>query len=48
MAWTGTDRSLASMAGVLCEGDRMGGIYPVGDDYGMNEEEYWQIHPPRS
>ena len=37
---------LASMVGVLREGGRDGGILHVGGDYGMDEEEYWRIHPP--
>ena len=36
---------LASMVGVLREGG--GGVLHIGDDYGMDEEEYWRIHPPR-
>ena len=39
---------LASMVGVLREGDRDGGILLVGGDIGMDEEEYWNIHPPRN
>ena len=36
---------LASMVGVLREGG--GGVLRVGDDYGIGEEEYWEIHPPQ-
>ncbi len=38
---------LASLVGVLREGDRDGDILRVGDQYGIDEEEYWQVHPPR-
>ena len=37
---------LASLAGVLREADRGGEILRVGDE-GMDEDEYWQVHPPR-
>jgi hypothetical protein len=48
---SGEDRKfdLASLVGVLREGDQDDMIYPVGDgNYGIDEEEYWRIHPPRS
>ena len=46
---SGEDRKfdLASLVGVLREGEQGGEIYEVGGDHGMDEEEYWQVHPPR-
>lgn len=38
---------LTSMVGVLREGNDDGGILRIGE-HGMDEEEYWRIHPPRS
>lgn len=39
---------LASLVGVLREGGRGGMILPVGDEnHGMDEDDYWHIHPPR-
>ena len=45
---SGEDRKfdLASMVGVLREGSAEGEIYEIGA-HGMDEEQYWQIHPPR-
>lgn len=37
---------LASMVGVLTQGDPHGGVLRVGDD-GMDEDEYWRVHPPQ-
>ena len=37
---------LSSLVGVLREGRRSGSIYEVGEN-GMDEEEYWRVHPPR-
>jgi hypothetical protein len=36
---------LASLVGVLREAGR--GVLRIGDE-GMDEEEYWQVHPPRN
>ncbi len=38
---------LGSLVGVLHEGSESGDIYEIGD-HGMTEEDYWQMHPPRS
>ena len=38
---------LSSLVGVLREGQRSGSIYEVGGENGMDEEEYWRVHPPR-
>jgi hypothetical protein len=44
----GQDRrfDLQSLVGVLREGARGGRIVRVGDDAELDEERYWQIHPP--
>jgi hypothetical protein len=40
---------LSSLVGVLREAGDSGGIVPVGDEnYGMDEEHYWRVHPPRN
>ncbi len=37
---------LSSLVGVLREGSQVGELVPVGEDNeGMDEQEYWQIHP---
>ena len=38
---------LASLVGVLREAEGTGEIVRVGDD-GIEEEMYWQVHPPRN
>lgn len=39
---------LASLVGVLREAQGQGGVVRVGDDNrGMEEEQYWRVHPPR-
>jgi hypothetical protein len=38
---------LASLVGVLREGDEHGGALRIGDE-GMDEEEYWRVHPPEN
>ena len=46
---SGEDRKfdLASLVGVLCEGDPEGGVLRIGNDIGgMPEEHYWRVHPP--
>ncbi|MHC4404384.1 MAG: hypothetical protein ACYTG0_32415 [Planctomycetota bacterium] len=45
---SGEDRKfdLASLVGVLRQGEQGGEVYEVGPD-GMDEEEYWRVHPPR-
>ena len=35
-----------SLVGVLREAHDTGQIVPVGDDEPLNEERYWQVHPP--
>jgi hypothetical protein len=47
---SGEDRrfDLGSLVGVLREGEREGEIHGVGGDVGMDEEEYWRVHPPRN
>ncbi len=47
---SGEDRKfdLGSLVGVLREGAAGGDIYQVGGEGGMDEEEYWRIHPPRN
>jgi hypothetical protein len=45
----GEDRKfdLSSLVGVLREAEGTGQIVPVGGvDQGMDEEEYWRVHPP--
>ena len=37
---------LASLIGVLREGEQNDELYAVGED-GMDEEEYWRVHPPQ-
>jgi hypothetical protein len=38
---------LGSLVGVLREGSEMGTILPIGDEnYGMDEADYWRVHPP--
>jgi hypothetical protein len=47
---SGEDRKfdLGSLVGVLREAERGGEIVPVGDENdGMEEEDYWDAHPPR-
>eukprot|EP00913_Durusdinium_trenchii_P028427 g26655.t1 len=40
---------LASLVGVIREGEAGGEIVPVGrDNEGMGEDEYWNIHPPNA
>jgi hypothetical protein len=40
---------LGSLVGVLREAAGGGEIVPVGDEnYGMDEEAYWRVHPPRN
>jgi hypothetical protein len=39
---------LASLVGVLHEAEGGGRIAPVGGDYGMDEDQYWHVHPPRN
>ncbi len=41
------DFDLSSLVGVIREGEREGDIYRIGPD-GMNEEEYWRVHPPET
>ncbi len=45
---SGEDRmfDLASLVGVLREGEENHGLVRVGDE-GIIEEEYWRVHPPR-
>ncbi len=38
---------LASLVGVLREGDQHGEVLHVGDEAGIDEAEYWRIHPRR-
>jgi hypothetical protein len=39
---------LQSLVGVLREGQDHGGVLPIGrDNQGMEEEQYWDVHPPR-
>jgi hypothetical protein len=44
----GQDRrfDLQSLVGVIREGAGLGRIVRVGDDGDIDEEQYWQIHPP--
>jgi hypothetical protein len=44
---SGEDRKfdLSSLVGVLNEGG--GGVVHVGDEYGIDEDYYWRVHPPR-
>ena len=47
----GQDRQfdLASLVGVIREGETGGEIVPVGhDNAGMEEGEYWDVHPPNA
>jgi hypothetical protein len=46
---SGEDRKfdLGSLVGVLREGDQDGGALHIGDE-GMDEEEYWRVHPPEN
>ena len=37
---------LSSLVGVLGEAD--GRIVPVGGEFGIDEEQYWHVHPPRN
>jgi hypothetical protein len=38
---------LQSLVGVLREGQDRGGVLPIGrDNEGMEEEQYWDVHPP--
>ncbi|MCE9546621.1 MAG: hypothetical protein K8T25_14160 [Planctomycetia bacterium] len=39
---------LASLVGVLREAEGEDRIVPVGGNYGINEELYWRVHPPRN
>jgi hypothetical protein len=39
---------LGSLVGVLREGEQAGEIHRVGGQFGMDEEEYWRVHPPRN
>jgi hypothetical protein len=48
---SGEDRKfdLASLVGVLREGELDGSVVPVGEAYdGLREEDYWRVHPPRN
>jgi hypothetical protein len=48
---SGEDRKfdLASLVGVLREGERDRGLLHVGnEDHAMPEEDYWRVHPPRN
>jgi hypothetical protein len=39
---------LQSLVGVLREAHDQGGVLPIGpDNQGMEEEQYWNVHPPR-
>jgi hypothetical protein len=38
---------LSSLIGVLREGDQHGEVLRIGDD-GMEEQEYWRVHPRRN
>jgi hypothetical protein len=38
---------LGSLVGVLREGDQHGEVLRIGDD-GMEEEQYWRVHPRRN
>jgi hypothetical protein len=39
---------LQSLVGVLREANEQGGVVPIGrDNQGMEEEQYWHVHPPR-
>ena len=38
---------LQSLVGVVREGQQQGGVLPIGrDNQGMEEEHYWNVHPP--
>lgn len=48
---SGEDRKfdLASLVGVLREGEMDRGVVPIGDDNrGMDEDDYWRVHPPQN
>ena len=48
---SGEDRKfdLESLVGVLREAEEGGGVLAVGEDNsGMDEQQYWNIHPPRN
>lgn len=46
---SGEDRKfdLHSLVGVVREAEDTGAIYRIGDE-GLDEEQYWEIHPPRN